>query len=217
MGKGAQRANERAIQEATDRQLRETRARLEEQRGILDQQKAAYTEFEFENPFAENVFEDLEVSQEDIRLQQEMGRQRDANILGQLGQAAGSSGIAGLATALSRQGRLRDRQASVDFSKRLEQARQAEAKGEMLRQQGEAAVQQAEFGREATLLAAEYNMMAGAEAGVQSAMANEMAGFSAISQMQSARMGMYGSIVGGFLGGVGSGLGGGLAKELLGN
>ena len=174
MGKGAQRANERAIREATDRQLRETRARLEEQRGILDEQKTAYREFEFENPFAENVFEDLEVSQEDIRLQQEMGRQRDANILGQLGQAAGSSGIAGLATALSRQGRLRDRQASVDFSKRLEQARQAEAKGEMLRQQGEGAVQQAEFGREATLLAAEYNMMAGAEAGVQSAMANEM-------------------------------------------
>ena len=203
MGKGAQRANERAIQQATDRQLQETRARLEEQRGVLDQQKAAYREFEFENPFAENVFEDLEVSQEDIRLQQEMGRQRDANILSQLGQAAGSSGIAGLATALSRQGRLRDRQASIDFSKRLEQA---EAKGEMLRQQGEAAVQQAEFGREATLLAAEYNMMAGAEAGVQAAMANEMAGFSAISQMQAARMGMTGSIVGGLLGGIGTGL-----------
>ena len=40
-----------------------------------------------------------------------------------------------------------------------------------------------------------------------------MAGFSAISQMQSARMGMFGSIVGGLLGGIGGGIAsGGMAN-----
>ena len=66
----------------------------------------------------------------------------------------------------------------------------------MLIRQGEAAVQSAEFGRESTLYAAELGELAGARGMLSGALGNQMAGFSAISQMNAARMGMYGDIIG---------------------
>lgn len=47
-------------------------------------------------------------------------------------------------------------------------------KADVLRQQGAAAVQQAEFGRESTLLGVEYGLLAGANQAEQQAMANQM-------------------------------------------
>jgi hypothetical protein len=96
------------------------------------------------------------------------------------------------------------RQVSVDLARQERQgqimARQGAQQADMLRRQGEAAVQSAEFGRVSTLLGAEYGQMAGAEAGVQAAYGNEMSAFGARSQMQSARMNMWGNIVGGIAG-----------------
>ena len=210
MGKNRQRDIENQIQSATEDQLTEQRGRLAAAEANVAAQRQAFTDFQFENPFAdvENTFEDLQVSDADVRLQQEIGAQRDASILSQLSGAAGGSGIAGLATSLSQQGRLRDRQATVDYAKRLDQARMLAAQGEQRRQQlvaqGEAAVQQAEFGRESTLLAAEYNLLAGATAGQQAALANQMSGLANISSMQGARMGMYGALGGALIGGVAS-------------
>ena len=71
---------------------------------------------------------------------------------------------------------------------------------DMLQRQGAAAVQQAEFGREGTLLASELGEMAGVRQMMTGAQANQMAGFGSISQMNAARMGMWGDIVGGALG-----------------
>lgn len=218
MGKNRQREIEAQIQQQTEEQLAEQRARLTAAESRVEEQREAFTDFQFENPFAniENTFEDVQITDQDVRLQQEIGAQREANILSQLSGAAGASGIAGLATALSQQGRLRDRQATVDYAKRLDQARIMAAQGEQRRQQlvaqGEAAVQQAQFGRESTLLAAEYNLLAGAEAGQQAAIQNQMAGLANISSMQAARTGMYGQIIGGVLGGVGSALSGAFAE-----
>ena len=207
MGKKKQRALEREMMGATKEQMARYLEEQKIQRGILDEQKRKYREFTFENPFAdvENFYEDLEVGTEAAEFQMEQAAQQRANIMQGLRGAAGSSGIAGLAQALANQGQLQARQVSIDISEQERQNTLLQAQGaaqaDMLQRQGAAAVQSAEFGREATLLAAEYNMMAGANEGVQAAYANQMAAFGARAQMNAARSQMWGSILGGVAGG----------------
>ena len=181
MGKSAQRRNERMIMQRTEAQLAEMRALREEAQQTTAAAKQEYREFEFENPF-----EDLTVDTTTFDLQREMGDQARANIMSQFRGAAGGSGIAGLAQSLANQGTLQERQ------------------NEMMYRQGEQMVASAEAGRVSTMYGAELGNLAGARAGFQSAQANEMAGLGAISQMQSARMGMYGDIIGGVAQGVGT-------------
>tara|TARA_R100000700_G_scaffold41185_1_gene60335 strand:+ start:1972 stop:2646 length:675 start_codon:yes stop_codon:yes gene_type:complete len=207
MGKKKQRALEREMMGATKEQMARYLEEQKIQRGILDEQKRKYREFTFENPFAdvENFYEDLEVGTEAAEFQMEQAAQQRANIMQGLRGAAGSSGIAGLAQALANQGQLQARQVSIDISEQERQNTLLQAQGaaqaDMLQRQGAAAVQSAEFGREATLLAAEYNMMAGANEGVQAAYANQMAAFGARAQMNAARSQMWGGILGGVAGG----------------
>jgi len=219
MGKKAQRRNEEAITQATDAQLAEARQMQEAQQARVDQQKQAYREFEFENPFAgiENPFEDITVNQETARFQMEQGAQQRANLMAGLQGAAGSSGIAGLAQALAGQGTMQARQASADIAQQEAQNQKMAAQGqlqvEQLRRQGEAAVQSAEFGRESTLYAAELGELAGARGATSGALGNQMAGFSSISQMNAARMGMFGDVIGGVTGAM---LPGGAITKLIG-
>ena len=67
---------------------------------------------------------------------------------------------------------------------------QGAQKADMLRRQGEASVQQAEMSRQSTLLGVEFQGLAGANAGVQSAFANQMSAQQAGMQMQMANMQM---------------------------
>jgi len=218
MGKKAQRRNEQQITQATEKQLAEAKAMLKEQRAALDEQKQRYREFEITNPFAgiENPFEDVTVSQEAARFQMEQGAQQRANIMQGLRGAAGSSGIAGLAQALAGQGIMQARQVSTDIARQEAQNQKLIAQGamqtDMLERQGTAAVQQAEMSREATLYASELGEMAGVRSALSGAQANQMAGFSAISQMNAARMGMFGDIIGGVAGGL---LPGGAITKLI--
>ena len=219
MGKKAQRRNEEAIREATDQQLEAARLAQEAQTAKLDEQRQAYREFEFENPFAdmENPFEDLTVSQEAARFQMEQGAQQRANVMAGLQGAAGASGIAGLAQALAGQGTMQARQVSTDIARQEAQNQQMAAQGaqqvDMLQRQGAAAVQQAEFGREGTLLASELGEMAGVRQMMSGAQANQMAGFGSISQMNAARMGMWGDIIGGAMGAAATVATGGAASD----
>ena len=177
----------------------------------LEKQKKEYREFTFENPYAdmENFYEDVQVDTQAAEFQMEQAGQQRANILQQLRGAAGGSGIGGLAQALANQATQQARQVSVDIGRQERQgqmmARQGAQQADMLGRQGQAAVQAAEFGRTSTLLGAEYGAMAGAEAGVQAAYGNQMAAFGAASQMQSARTGMWGDIIGGVVGGIATG------------
>lgn len=202
MGKRKQRRQEAAIREATEQQLEAAKELQEAQSAKLEEQRQAYREFEFENPFAdmENPFEDLTVSQEAARFQMEQGAQQRANLMAGLQGAAGASGIAGLAQALAGQGVMQARQVSADIDRQEAANRMAAAQGAqqvgMLGRQGAAAVQQAEFGRESTLLASELGEMAGARQMMSGALGNQMAGFGLGVQMQNARMGMIGDIVG---------------------
>jgi len=190
MGKKGQRRNERMIMQRTEAQLAEMRALREEAKETTEAAKKEYREFEFENPF-----EDLTVDTTTFDLQREMGDQARTDIMSQFKGVAGGSGIAGLAQSLANQGTLQARQITADIARQ-------EKQNEMMYRQGEQMVASAEAGRVSTMYGSELGNLAGARAGFSQAQANEMAGLGSISQMQSARMGMYGDIIGGVAGGM---------------
>ena len=175
-------------------------------------------DFEFEN-----VYEDMSVDMRAADFQAQQGMQQRANILQGLRGAAGGSGVAGLAQALAGQGALQSQQiaAGIGQQERQNQMLRAQAAGriqamettmesqreqmiaagaaqaDMTRRGGEAMVQSAEMQRQSTLLGIEYGGMAGANAGVQSAYANQMSAFGASASMLNSQVNMWGSIYGG--------------------
>ena len=228
MGKKKQRQLQAEATAAAERQTAIAQKMEREARARVDAQRAEYEAFRFENPYAtaqnyfaglENQFEDIGVSTAAADFQMEQGAQQRANIMQQFRGAAGGSGIAGLAQALAQQGTLQARQVSVDISQQQRQgqmmsaqagmqlqqmAAQGATQRDMMRMQGGQMVQQAEFGRQATLLGIEYGGMAGANAAVQAAYANQMSGFGMQSGMYNAQLGMTGQIISGGLQGLGN-------------
>ena len=200
MGARRQREIQAKSAAAAQRQIEEFKIKQAAAQAKVDEQRQIYRDFQFQNPYAglENVFEDLTVDQRAAQYQAEQGQQQRANIMQQMRGAAGTSGIAGLAQALAQQGTLEARQISTTISQQERQNQQLTAQAEMQLQQmeagGEAAMEAAEFGREGTLLGMDYGELAGARSGMQQSYANEMAAWGLASQMQSARMGMWGSI-----------------------
>ena len=178
---------------------REQLAFQKEQQVKLDAQKKKYSEYEFSNPYEnmENVYEDLTVNQDQAEFQKQMFQQGQANIMQDLKGVAGSSGVAGLAQALSNQGQQASQQASISIGQQEQanqkMALQAAAANDMAERGGEAQVQQQEMSRNATLLGVEMGGMAGANAGVQQAYANQMsAGASAVGALSAQSAAQYG-------------------------
>ena len=171
--KARKRAAAKAKEQAQQALTRQTDARAR-----LDEQKARYLRYQFQNPFEgmENPFEDLRVSTKTADFQMEQAAQQRANILAGLRGAAGTSGIAGLAQALANQGVIQARQVSADIAKQEAANEAARAKGTLIvdkmRREGEAAVQQAESAREATVLGMELGAMTGASQAMQQTQAN---------------------------------------------
>jgi len=200
------------------------------QRELLEEQKDKYRQFEFKNPYAdmknqfanmENFYEDMQVDMRAAEFQTQQAQQQQANIMQTLRGAAGSSGVAGLAQALAGQGALQQQQIAAGISQQerrnnlmarqgamtLQQMeRQGAGQADMTERGGAAMVQSAEMGRQSTLLGIEYGGMAGANAGVQSAYANQMAGFGAQASMLNSQVGMWGSIYGGAASGLTGGM-----------
>ena len=176
----------------------------------------------------ENRFEDMTIDQRATDLQIQQGREQRANILQDLRGAAGTSGVAGLAQSLARQGELQAQTISAGIGQqerqnqmlaaqegaRIDQLQrgagmqlqqmemagaseqqklmlagaaearglgitrqnliaQGEAAADMARRQGEAALQEAEMSRQATLLGMQYGQSAGANEGYQQALQNQ--------------------------------------------
>ena len=94
------------------------------------------------NPYAnmENVMEDLTVNQQQAQFETQQGQQQRANIMQQMGGAAGGSGVAGLAQALANQGQLQTQQTSASIG-------QQERQNVMARQQQAGQIQTMEAGR----------------------------------------------------------------------
>tara|TARA_R100000231_G_scaffold101818_1_gene75732 strand:- start:1362 stop:2279 length:918 start_codon:yes stop_codon:yes gene_type:complete len=228
MGGRARRRIARESMEFAKEQVAAYRAEQAIQREILEKQKEEYRDFEFVNPYRdlqnyyedmENVFEDLTVDTQAADFQMERGEQQRANILQALRGAAGGSGVANLAQSLANQGILQAAQVSANIAQQerqnkvlaaraANQIQTAERRGmaaaDMAQRGGEAMVQQAEMSRINTLLGIEFAGMAGANAGVQAAYANQMGAYGLDAQMLGAQMGMYGNILSGIAQGAGT-------------
>ena len=196
--------------QATETQLQRYNDEQVVQRELLETQKAKYRQFEFENPYAdmENVMEDLTVDMRAAEFQAQQGAQQRADIMQALRGTAGTSGIAGLAQTMANQGQLQAQQmaSNIGMQERQNQIMAARMAGQidMTERGGEAMVQSAEMQRQSTLLGIEYGGMAGANAAVQAAYANQMSGFGMQSGMYNAQLGMTGQIISGGLQGLGN-------------
>ena len=211
MGGRSRSAIAQDAQAKSDAQLANYQAQQKEQKVVLDKQKQEYKDMEFKNPYAENVFEDLTVNQQQAQFQAQQGAQQRANILGGLRGAAGGSGIAGLAQSMANQGQLQTQQISASIGQQESANQRLMARGAQQTQAGEAMVQQAETGRTSTLLGMEQGTMAGINQGVQSAYANQQSAIGMEAEMKAANQQMWGSIIGGVAGIAGSVLTAGLA------
>ena len=213
MGRRAKRqqgALSQKMFQSTEAQLKKYNEEQVIQRELLETQKEKYRQFEFQNPYAdmENVMEDITVDMRAADFQRQQGEQQRANIMQALKGAAGGSGIAGLAQSMAQQGQLQSQQIAAGIGQQERQnelmQRQMAGQIDMTQRGGEAMVQSAEMQRQSTLLGIEYGGMAGANAGVQAAYANQMAGFGAQSSMLNSQLAMTGQIVGGIAQGVGA-------------
>tara|TARA_R110002020_G_scaffold134196_7_gene299298 strand:- start:2462 stop:3307 length:846 start_codon:yes stop_codon:yes gene_type:complete len=188
--------------EATEKQLERYNDEQVVQRELLEEQKDRYREFEFKNPYAnmENVMEDMTVDMRAADFQRQQGEQQRANILQALRGAAGGSGIASLAQSMAMQGQLQTQQiaANIGAQERQNAMAQAQMAGQidMTQRGGAAMVQSAEMGRQSTLLGIAYGGMAGANAGVQAAYANQMSGFGMRANMLSSQVSAAAQITG---------------------
>ena len=188
-----------------------------EQQKKLDAQKDIYRAIEFKNPyanmenkFAENVYEDLTVNQQQAQFEAQRGAQQRANIMQGLRGAAGASGIAGLAQSMANQGQLQLQRASASIGMQEQYNERMKAQGELQVQKGESAADLAERGgeamlqtmemdRQATLLGISMGESAGANAAAMQAQANQVAA-------GAAEASMWGQTAAGFYGMAGQGL-----------
>jgi hypothetical protein len=149
------------------------RARRQEQRAAqadLAQRMSAYENMQFTNPYAnlENTAEDLTVNQQQAQFLAQQQQQGLANTMGALQGAAGGSGIAALAQAMSNQQAQNLQQASASIgqqeSRNQALSSQQAASNQLMQAQGEARVQDMERGRTETLLGMSQQRLASANA-----------------------------------------------------
>ena len=119
-------------------------------RRAFEKQKAIYRDLDtsVSNPYAnlsnqfedmENTMEDLTVNQQQAQFERQMFQQSQADTLAGLRGAAGSSGIAGLAQALSNQAQTQAQRAAASIG-------QQEARNQLLAAQQEAKIDQLQAG-----------------------------------------------------------------------
>ena len=178
----------------------QARADRDKQNKILEQQKQEYRDIKFTNPYEnmENTMEDLTVNKQQAQFQAQQGDQQRANIMQGLRGAAGSSGIAGLAQAMANQGQFQTQQisASIGAQEARNQGLMAGQAGKIQQSErlGDSMVQEAESGRQATLLGMEQGISAGANTNYQQALLNKAsASASAEGMTQDAISGLAGA------------------------
>jgi len=214
----------RDAKNAANNQMAQMKMEQGKAKAAVEKQKKAYKSFEFENVYdnmsMENFAEDLTVNQQQAQFQAQQGAQQRSNIMQDLRGAAGGSGIAGLAQAMAGQGQLAAQQqsASIGQQESANQASKVVGAQDVQRRRevqmgGDAAVQQAESGREATLLGMEYGGLQAAQAGVQGAYGAQQSAMAMELERVNANKQMTGAIVGGAIGGVASVATAGFGKD----
>lgn len=191
--------------------------RRREQRAAAAEYRARRAEYEsldtsnlaadIQNPFAENVFEDLTVNQQAARFQEQQSAAARQNIMENLAGAAGGSGIASLAQSLANQATTAAQQASASIAQQEQRNEVLAAKGELQVQKGDAMVQQMQLAG-----AERARMLEKQQTETLFGMAQQRraAADMAIAQSNAALMGGIGSIAGTVLTGGVSNLASGL-------
>lgn len=203
--------NARSMKAMSARQAREALEERKKQQRRLDKEVAAYRDIKFTNPYAdmENPYEDLQVATGAAEFQAQQAAQQRANILNQFRGAAGGSGIAGLAQTMANQGQLQARQISANLQQQEMANEMARAKGagalDMAERGGEAMVQEAVTGRQATILGMQYGQAAGANKGYQQSLLNQRYANIAANQMIMSSMKTLGGVAEGMEGGADTG------------
>ena len=189
----AGRRNISAAQEESQRAFEER----QQQRQVLNEQMDVYKAQQFRNPFAENVFEDLTVNQQQAQFQAQQGDQQRANIMQGLRGAAGSSGIAGLAQTLANQGQLQAKQISASIGQQESANQKAAAQGQLNVQRGDEMLQRMNVDRESTILGMRFGQATGANEAYAQAQQNVMG---ARTSANSANASALGNIMGAVMG-----------------
>lgn len=165
------------------------RARRREQaeaQAQLRQRMSEYENMEFTNPYADlqNTMEDLTVNQQQAQFLAQQQQQGLANTMGSLQGAAGGSGIAALAQAMSNQQaqNLQQASASIGLQEAQNQAAAAQQAGQlqMMEAQGKVRIEDLERGRTETLLGMAQQREASATAARQQATAGLISGIGGV-------------------------------------
>ena len=139
---------------AADAARREADAAREE----MEKHKKAFEALDTSNPYLnmENTMEDLTINQQEAEFTKQQQMQTQANIMGQMRGAAGSSGIAALAQSLANQGSLNAQGASASIgaqeaqNQKLERAEAGKIQG--LERSGDLMSRNMQFGKIDTLM-----------------------------------------------------------------
>ena len=134
-------------------------------RGEMEKHKKAFSALDTSNPYLnmENTMEDLTVNQQQAEFTRQQQMQSQANVMGQMRGAAGSSGIAALAQSLANQGSLNAQKASASIgaqeaqNQKLERGEASRIQG--LERSGDLMSRQMEFGKIDTLMKMAGNRM----------------------------------------------------------
>jgi hypothetical protein len=183
------RRKRRAEQNAAAAEYRGMRRRFEN----LDTSNLAAN---IQNPFAENVFEDLTVNRQAAEFAAQQGQQARANIMSQFRGVAGGSGIAGLAQSLANQATTASQQAAASIAMQEQQNARLAAQGQLQVQKGEAMIQQIQLAGEERARALDYR-----QTGTLFGMAQQRkrAADQAVAQANAALYGGIGQLAGTFL------------------
>tara|TARA_R100000655_G_scaffold52091_3_gene89895 strand:+ start:9560 stop:10243 length:684 start_codon:yes stop_codon:yes gene_type:complete len=187
----SQRRSARSMERMSREQFEENKKLFEEQEKLLNIERDKYRSQVFVNPFdnIENPFEDLTVNTEQAEFLSRRAEQAQANILSTLRDAAGASGIAGLAQTLANQNMLANQKISADIAKQEGANRLAAAKSnlsiQLAERKGEAMVQNMEASQTATLLGMQQAMTGVAAANMGQAQANQMSANLAGNQLRT--------------------------------
>ncbi len=139
------------------------------QRGY-DMQKQRYENMDTSNPYQnmENVMEDATVNTQQYDMQKQQQMQSQANTMDQFGQAAGGSGIAALAQAMSQQQSQNAQQAATSIGRQETANMQAERNmaGQIQNQKiaGEVKSREMELGKIDTMMQMAGQKLQGAQA-----------------------------------------------------
>jgi len=195
------------------------RKALAKSRAAFEKQKDVYRGLDTSNAFAdiknkyegmENAFEDLTVNTQQAQFEKQMFQQSQANTLQSLRGAAGGSGIAGLAQAMSNQAMTQAQKTSAAIGKqeaqnkllaaqqasKIDQLERAGADStQQLIAKGELTSMQMEQSKQATLLGMDAQSVQGAQAAVQAGNQMMMSGISdvigGVGDMRKHKTGLY--------------------------